>query len=363
MKRFRLMFASLLMMAGAMTTGSAAATITIPTADNSALDPNEATIEMAEGNTKAGVKGNPPHFDYFCHGDKAIFTIDNTVEQVYTISFEASTNRAGNIVQLIITDADNNEELNETVAIEKGNWTTFNPYSVKMAKPLTTGVKTFTLVFLNEGGSGTTVNVQNIGFTTNGNPVVIPSNVQDVPGPLDLTKGELDGGKIKNITVDDVTYATLDSFKDGKSASYDINVTEEGKYKITFVAACKQDDVRLGFTVTDKTTGDVEADVEKSIINNGDWSDFSTEYSVDVPALTKGEKSLKITFRSIEGKYTTNVATVEFVKDGGLSGISNVNVREADRDNSYYTLSGVRTAAPAKGIYIKNGKKIIVNNK
>ena len=29
-------------------------------------------------------------------------------------------------------------------------------------------------------------------------------------------------------------------------------------------------------------------------------------------------------------------------------------------DNAYYTLQGVRVAAPAKGIYIHNGKKIII---
>lgn len=42
-----------------------------------------------------------------------------------------------------------------------------------------------------------------------------------------------------------------------------------------------------------------------------------------------------------------------------VSGISNVSA-EVVEDGSYYTLQGVKVAQPNKGIYIKNGKKIII---
>ena len=42
-----------------------------------------------------------------------------------------------------------------------------------------------------------------------------------------------------------------------------------------------------------------------------------------------------------------------------VTGISNVNV-EAEEDGDYYTLQGVKVAQPQKGVYIKNGKKVIV---
>ena len=42
-----------------------------------------------------------------------------------------------------------------------------------------------------------------------------------------------------------------------------------------------------------------------------------------------------------------------------VSGISNVSA-EVVEDDSYYTLQGVKVAQPNKGIYIKNGKKIII---
>ena len=32
----------------------------------------------------------------------------------------------------------------------------------------------------------------------------------------------------------------------------------------------------------------------------------------------------------------------------------------SDNDNAYYTLQGVRVSNPSKGVYIHNGKKIIV---
>ena len=41
-----------------------------------------------------------------------------------------------------------------------------------------------------------------------------------------------------------------------------------------------------------------------------------------------------------------------------VTGISNVNT-ESVSDNSYYTLEGVKVAHPQKGVYVKNGKKII----
>ena len=43
------------------------------------------------------------------------------------------------------------------------------------------------------------------------------------------------------------------------------------------------------------------------------------------------------------------------------TGISTAEVSTAKEDNVWYTLQGVRVAAPTKGIYVKNGKKVMVN--
>ncbi len=45
--------------------------------------------------------------------------------------------------------------------------------------------------------------------------------------------------------------------------------------------------------------------------------------------------------------------------DGDITGISTA-VKTAEADGAYYTLQGVKTLKPAKGLYIHNGKKVIV---
>ena len=45
----------------------------------------------------------------------------------------------------------------------------------------------------------------------------------------------------------------------------------------------------------------------------------------------------------------------------GTTGISTLNVERGTlNDNSYYMLDGRRVAQPTKGLYIVNGKKVII---
>ena len=46
-------------------------------------------------------------------------------------------------------------------------------------------------------------------------------------------------------------------------------------------------------------------------------------------------------------------------EDDDVTGITNLHVNSADAD-CYYTLSGVRVTKPTRGIYVKNGKKVII---
>lgn len=48
-----------------------------------------------------------------------------------------------------------------------------------------------------------------------------------------------------------------------------------------------------------------------------------------------------------------------FALDGSVTAIKNVEAAQAD-DNAYYTLQGVKVEHPTKGIYIKNGKKVVI---
>ncbi|MDD6754222.1 MAG: hypothetical protein PUE15_10035, partial [Prevotella sp.] len=53
----------------------------------------------------------------------------------------------------------------------------------------------------------------------------------------------------------------------------------------------------------------------------------------------------------------SEAATIS-ISDGTGTGINGINAENAD--NSFYTLQGVKVNGKAKGLYIKNGKKVVV---
>lgn len=82
----------------------------------------------------------------------------------------------------------------------------------------------------------------------------------------------------------------------------------------------------------------------------GDKVGFAlVENGVVIPA---GKAYLEVT------KGTAGEAAKFFGLDGEATGINSVKTAKAD--GAYYTLEGVKTTKPVKGIYIHNGKKIVV---
>lgn len=63
----------------------------------------------------------------------------------------------------------------------------------------------------------------------------------------------------------------------------------------------------------------------------------------------------KLNISSDAAKYFT----LDF-SDGDVTGISEVKAERNTVDDAYYTLSGVKVANPQKGLYIHNGKKVII---
>ena len=47
-------------------------------------------------------------------------------------------------------------------------------------------------------------------------------------------------------------------------------------------------------------------------------------------------------------------------EDGTATMIIPASMIEGEEDGDYYTLQGVKVANPSKGIYIKNGKKVVL---
>jgi hypothetical protein len=64
------------------------------------------------------------------------------------------------------------------------------------------------------------------------------------------------------------------------------------------------------------------------------------------------------------GQRNSNIGVLQSkiageAEEDDVTGISNVSV-EVEEDGDYYTLQGVKVAQPQKGVYIQNGKKVII---
>ena len=97
-------------------------------------------------------------------------------------------------------------------------------------------------------------------------------------------------------------------------------------------------------------TEDVISDGAKffALTNIGDKVGFAlVEKDVVIPA---GKAYLEVTKGTAAAKF--------FSLDGEATGINSVKTAKAD--GAYYTLEGVKTTKPVKGLYIHNGKKIVV---
>ena len=61
----------------------------------------------------------------------------------------------------------------------------------------------------------------------------------------------------------------------------------------------------------------------------------------------------------IGGSLPTRIAAIKFVKEGSSTGISEVKTMQG-MENKYFNLSGQRVVNPGKGLYIVNGKKVVI---
>lgn len=196
-----------------------------------------------------------------------------------------------------------------------------------------------------------------------------------------LTKVEIYSPKItETVSVSDAgfaTYATKNNVKvpeDENVKVMTVKVNDEGTaIELNEVKAgtvipagtgilVKADQGNHNFVVTSKegteltnnnlvaATADVTSDGAKffALTKIGDKVGFAlVENGVVIPA---GKAYLEVTKGTAAAKF--------FGLDGEATGINSVKTAKAD--GAYYTLEGVKTTKPVKGLYIHNGKKIVV---
>lgn len=195
-----------------------------------------------------------------------------------------------------------------------------------------------------------------------------------------LTKVEIYSPKItETVSVSDAGFATY-------ATKNNVKVPEDENVKVMTVkvnaegTAIELNEVKAGTVIPAKTgilvkapAGNcdfvVTSEAGKDLTNNNlvaataDVTSDGAKYF----ALTKiGDK---VGFALVEkdvvipaGKAYLEVPTATAAKffglDGEATGINSVKTAKAD--GAYYTLEGVKTTKPVKGLYIHNGKKIVV---
>ncbi len=153
-----------------------------------------------------------------------------------------------------------------------------------------------------------------------------------------------------------VLAGSFDSFSHGDEAVFLLNCKEQGVYTISLDAATIRSDFKLKLLLTDVHTGRIEASKTLSISNTSDWQKYKT-YTLYTEEMTEGTKRLTMTWQSAAGQYTGNVKNIA-VTLSQSTGIPQSTMHHVQ--SVTYDLQGRQVSALKKGLYIKNGKKIII---
>ena len=182
---------------------------------------------------------------------------------------------------------------------------------------------------------------------------------------IDLTEGEItmaDDGR-KRATIKD---GKADSFSNNDHLTFALYNRTEGIYTISFGAATTRSDFKLNVRLTDDDTKAVEADQTFTISNTGNWQAYE-DYTFDTGNVTKGRKTLDLTFISSKGQYTGNLKDLSIRLKETTDMQSVLSPMTATADAAVYDLQG-RQLSNSKwlnsqlkpGIYVKGGRKVVV---
>jgi len=351
-------------------------TLDIPS--NSALDiavatTNNGTFKMVSGKTT---------FDSFNPNGYATLKLNVTEAGAFNFAFKACTSNDGNSMRFdIVDDATSETEVTQTINITNNHsWDSFDDYSFEGI--LTTGPKTLTITFLHDGSY--TSNAEELVFTLkdaaayneNATPSIIagPANVtltrsitadkwSTIVLPFDIASSD-----IETIFGSGASVAELSS---GTTTTLNFTTTLTGsKMKANQPYAIKVSSAFSSATVNGVT---IESATPTQSIAN--WDFVGTYANTNVPKdsyffsankLYQASAADKVSMKPFRGYFTytggTGAPMLNFIIDGNLTGIAHI---DADgqmnlEEGTVYNLNGQRVAQTTKGLYIVNGKKVII---
>ena len=134
----------------------------------------------------------------------------------------------------------------------------------------------------------------------------------------------------------------------GRTYTYQIAETDPGLYTGNRVIGVREDTTLVQTESDGKSNWVLQSDYKLHLVSNGTIkSGRAYVHETNDGDTSFGAKGIFLSFALNEENNTT--------------GIDSVENKKADEENVYYTLSGVKVINPTeKGVYIKNGKKVII---
>lgn len=243
------------------------------------------------------------YLDYYQAGNNVTFFLNVTEAADYVLSFGESNNTdnydgTGYVLVVLDNMDSNNSTITNSVAVPyTSSWTAYvNKYL--FFENLPTG--NYSLKFLLVGGGPrvTTIQMRKKSSTF----VTLPATFTND----DYSKGTFNDGKY-------VDNSNLDSFKDGGTATYLLDV----KYNLnalSFSGATPRTDAKATFTFTNLSTSaetSKEVTISQTSTNSSVWTTYQTFTASDF-SLAAGQYQLVITMNSTSGQYTANVKDLKF---------------------------------------------------
>lgn len=204
-------------------------------------------------------------------------------------------------------------------------------------------VKSFTFVWEKEVPATVDVAVSSVGYATFSSSYDVDFTNSEIEA-YTATLDETDPENVK------VSFARTMKVAAGEGVLIHAEGGANAKVPTTSAVAKAEGNVLVGELAGIESQPSEDADYKYYILNNG--AKGLGFYAANNQAVGAGKAYLKI------GK--AQAAKLSFVGlDGVVNGIGEIST-DAAADGIYHSLSGVRTSSPAKGLYIKNGKKVIV---
>lgn len=167
------------------------------------------------------------------------------------------------------------------------------------------------------------------------------------------------------------TNLAIGGTREGDYYTLILEVAEEMDYDICFKACVKTDQSYLTLYQTaydisdypvmgqnDENEAFEQLDKLAMPLSEDSWRDYQS--LVFTTYLLEGINYVRFAFEDVSGSYGGNIGSISVYPSGMISGINNLSSNQEEGAEIIYNLQGVRVSNPSKGLYIQNGKKVII---